>query len=48
MVDTMCIHKPIYTNIGIVLKNTEMLNSFLTTSKLNRCVIMQLKNYLLQ
>ena len=47
MVDSMCIHKSIYINIGKVMKNPEILKFVPDYLKTKKYVSTQLKNYLI-
>ena len=46
MVDNMDIYKSLNTSIGTVIKNAEMLKFVTDHLKTNKCVIIQLKNFL--
>ena len=46
MVDNMDIYKSLNTSIGTVIKNVEMLKFVTDHLKTNKCVIIQLKNFL--
>ena len=47
MVDSMDIYKPLNVNIGIVMKNPEMLKFVLDHLKTKKCVSVLLKKYLI-
>ena len=46
MVDSMDIYKSLNTNIGTVMRNSEMLKLVPDPRKTKKCVSMQLNNYL--